>query len=524
MARTMNAMSGLSQELWPEALKHAVKLSNMLPTCTRNGESPVRKMEMCLHPNQQPPTYPSAVEWLQDVGSGHSQPRTYRGHDFKSPGMAITYALIEKLEDYSETIPNRVKIFKKSRVTKLIQDQCDELKVLGVEYENENGERKRLYGPVVLATGGYAADFSDSSLLKQYRPDVYGLATGVGQTMIMQVGGLCIDLDKVQVHPTGLVDPKEPDNKWKFLSAETLRGEGGLLLNAEGDRFCDELGHRDYVFSEIFKTKSPIRLVFNGKASSVLDFHTKHYYGRGLMRKMTGHELANDIGCGKDKLKKVLENYNDTAAGKRKDPYGKKYFHNLPLDINDNNFHVALVTQVLHFTVGGAEITDRAQVLHARSKEPFDGLYACGELAGGVHGANRLGGSSLLGSGDSASQCLFQNLLKHGVSTASKRLPIISFHIDPSSHGHFVVDTAEKKSSPTQFSVPTKEFTLDEVSQHNKNADCWVIVKNLVMDVTNFLNGHPGGVNAIFNAAGREATAEFEMLHENRVIPKNACE
>ncbi|ODQ69190.1 hypothetical protein LIPSTDRAFT_76438 [Lipomyces starkeyi NRRL Y-11557] len=112
---------------------------------------------------------------------------------------------------------------------------------------------------------------------------------------------------------------------------------------------------------------------------------------------MTGHELANDIGCGKDKLKKVLENYNDTAAGKRKDPYGKKYFHNLPLDINDNNFHVALVTQVLHFTVGGAEITDRAQVLHARSKEPFDGLYACGELAGGVHGANRLGGSSLLG-------------------------------------------------------------------------------------------------------------------------------
>ncbi|KAK9319979.1 FAD binding domain-containing protein [Lipomyces orientalis] len=522
----------------------------------------------------------AAVEWLQDVFKldltlvsrlgGHSQPRTHRGHDAKFPGMAITYALMEKLEDYAEGIPDRVKILKKARVTKLIQDPFDELKVLGVEYENEIGERKNLYGPVVLATGGYAADFTETSLLKKYRPDVYGLATtngthatGDGQKMIMQAGGHGIDLEKVQVHPTGLVDPKDPESKWKFLAAEALRGEGGLLLNTNGERFCDELGHRDYVSGEIFKTKGPIRLVLNGKASSALDFHTRHYSGRGLMRKMTGRELGEEIGCGDGKLKKIFEDYNAIAAGKKKDPYGKKYFHNLPLDINDDSFHVALVTPVLHFTMGGVDITDKAQVLHAQSKKPFDGLYACGEVAGGVHGANRLGGSSLLGcvvygrvAGDSAFQYLFQKLRNAGASSVSKRLGMISLHIDPVKPGQVLInwdsasscpgngelvpaaslstrssssasaaafstpESVEKKSDAKEFVIPTKEFTLEIVSTHNKKTDCWVVVKDLVMDVTNFLEDHPGGVNAIVNFAGRDATAEFEMLHEDRVIPK----
>lgn len=71
--------------------------------------------------------------------------------------------------------------------------------------------------------------------------------TGDGQKMVLDIGGNGIDLEKVQVHPTGLVDPKEPDAKVKFLAAEALRGVGGLLLDAEGNRFADELGHRDYV-------------------------------------------------------------------------------------------------------------------------------------------------------------------------------------------------------------------------------------------------------------------------------------
>ncbi|CCX06428.1 flavocytochrome c [Pyronema domesticum] len=513
-------------------------------------------------------TYKSAaaIEWLQDVFNldltlvsrlgGHSQPRTHRGHDAKFPGMAITYALMAKLEELAEKEPHRVKIIKKARVTKINKEGNN---VTGVDFEVD-GKTYTENGPVILATGGYAADFTESSLLKKHRPDVYDLpttngthATGDGQKMVMEIGGNGIDMDKVQVHPTGLVDPKDPNCKTKFLAAEALRGEGGLLLNAEGNRFCDELGHRDYVSGEMFKNKFPIRLILNSKASNVLDFHTRHYSGRGLMKKMTGAELAKEIGCGPAHLQKVFGEYNDIAAGKKKDPYGKKFFHNVPVDINDT-FHVALMQPVLHFTMGGIEINDKAQVLNAEGK-PFEGLFACGEVAGGVHGANRLGGSSLLGcvvygrvSGDSASEYLFQKVLSQGGSKAGARLNQISLHIDPNTPGRITVDWAgagaasssvsaastassgethpddspAPSTNPKEFTIPTKEFTMEEVAKHNKKDDVWVVVKDCVLDCTNFLEDHPGGVQAILNFAGRDATEEFAMLHDDEVIPKYA--
>ena len=227
--------------------------------------------------------------------------------------MAITYALMQRLEELAENEPERVQIIKKARVTGLNKDGN---KVLGVSYEF-GGETDTIEGPVVLATGGYAADFTETSLLKKWRPDTFDLAstngvhaTGDGQKMVMAIGGNGIDMDKVQVHPTGLVDPKDPGSKWKFLAAEALRGEGGLLLNGDGNRFCDELGHRDYVSGEMWKEKDkgkfPVRLVLNSKASNVLDFHTRHYSGRGLMKKMTGKELAKEIGCTPEHLQSTF--------------------------------------------------------------------------------------------------------------------------------------------------------------------------------------------------------------------------
>ncbi|KAG7102871.1 Fumarate reductase like protein [Verticillium longisporum] len=461
-------------------------------------------------------TYKSAaaVEWLQDVFNldltlvsrlgGHSQPRTH------------------PLEELAETEPTRVQIIKKARVVSLNKDGNT---ITGVKYEH-NGEEQDLDGPVVLATGGYAADFSDSSLLKQHRPDTFGLATtngshatGDGQKMVMAIGGNGIDMDKVQVHPTGLVDPKDPGSKWKFLAAEALRGEGGLLLNADGDRFCDELGHRDYVsgmmWKEKEKNKFPIRLILNSKASNTLDFHTRHYSGRGLMKKMTGEELAKEIGCKPEHLQKTFQTYNAIADGKQKDPWGKKFFHNLPVDINDD-FHVAVMEPVLHFTMGGIEINDKAQVLNQEQK-PFDGLFACGELAGGVHGANRLGGSSLLGcvvygrvAGDTASNYLFQKALT-GATGASARVGQISLHLDPSQPGRVTVEPPP----PLALLLPATPKRLD---------DLWVVVKGVVMDLSNWLEEHPGGPQAIMNFMGRDATEEFEMLHDDEVIPKYAPE
>jgi flavocytochrome c len=466
--------------------------------------------------------------------------------------MAITYALMQRLEELAETEPERVQIIKKARVTGLNKEGN---KINGVTYEF-GGESCTVEGPVILATGGYAADFTETSLLKKHRPDTFHLsstngvhATGDGQKMVMAIGGNGIDMDKVQVHPTGLVDPKDPGSKWKFLAAEALRGEGGLLLNADGDRFCDELGHRDYVSGEMWKEKDkgkfPIRLLLNSKASNVLDFHTRHYSGRGLMKKMTGEQLAKEIGCTPAHLQQTFTTYNEIADGKKKDPFGKKFFHNGPLDINDD-FHVAVMEPVLHFTMGGIEINDKAEILNSEGK-PFEGLYACGELAGGVHGANRLGGSSLLGcvvygrvAGDTASNYLFQKALQAS-SGAAQRLGQISLHIDPSQPGKIsvewngqagaaqpaqvsagpVVAAAEaapaKSSKPAAFTIPEKEFTMEEVAKHNTKDDLWVVVKGVVMDVSDWLDEHPGGPQAIMNFMGRDATEEFEMLHDDEV-------
>ena len=270
------------------------------------------------------------------------------------------------------------------------------------------------------------------------------------------------------------------------------------------------------------------------------------------MKKMTGRELAKEIGCGERHLQETLNDYNQIADGKKKDPYGKKFFHNLPFNIDDD-FHVALMQPVLHFTMGGIEINDKAQVLNSEGK-PFEGLFACGELAGGVHGANRLGGSSLLGcvvygrvAGDSASQYMFQKALSGGVSTAVQRLNQISLHIDPSQPGKVSVEwngqgasasrgtsgpSAQEKQSqnsagpvmkgsqsdsndpgkvskptdPKDFKIPAKEFSLEEVAKHNKKDDLWIAVKGIVLDVTNWLDEHPGGPQALFSHMGRDAT------------------
>lgn len=472
---------------------------------------------------------------------------------------------MQRLEELAEQYPERVQIIKKAKVTGLNKEGN---KVTGVTYTIDN-EPYTAEGPVVLATGGYAADFSETSLLKKHRPDTFHLsstngvhATGDGQKMVMAIGGNGIDLDKVQVHPTGLVDPKDPGSKWKFLAAEALRGEGGLLLNSDGNRFCDELGHRDYVSGEMWKEKDqgkfPIRLILNSKASKVLDFHTRHYSGRGLMKKMTGKELAKEMNCSAEKLQSTFNEYNDIAAGKKKDPFGKKFFHNWPINVDDD-FHVALMEPVLHFTMGGVEINDQAQVLNSEGK-PFEGLYACGELAGGVHGANRLGGSSLLGcvvygrvAGDSSSSYLFQQALS-GKTKAQSRLGQISLHLDPNQPGKISVEwgvpnnkhlmseahlseqpqtltapvashkdyssqptKSEKALKPVKFQIPETEYTLEEVAKHNKKDDLWVVVKGVVLNLSDWLDEHPGGPQAIMNFMGRDASEEFAMLHDDEV-------
>ncbi len=505
----------------------------------------------------------SAVEWIQDSFGvdlslvsrlgGHSQPRTHRGKEM-FPGMTITYALMEKYEDLCKAHPDKYQIVKKAAVTNVIMKDG---KAVGVEYTHE-GQKKTAHGPVILATGGYAADFTNTSLLKKYRPELMHLpttngdhCTGDGIKIVEALGGNTIHMDKVQVHPTGLVDLKEPEAKVKFLAAEALRGVGGLLLDANAQRFADELGHRDYVTGQMWKNKGPFRLVLNSKAGKEIEWHCKHYVGRGLMKHYkNGAELAKDIGVSVSVLDETFKKYNEVARNKNC-PFGKKFFHNLPFDVNDS-FWVSIVTPVLHFTMGGININEKSEVLSRNAVIP--GLFACGEVAGGVHGANRLGGSSLLGcvvygrvAGATASAYLTKEL------SSSRRAGQVAGHLQGaplqiSFNGVHVAVSFDGQPSVAAPSAPVavaeekpaakqpqklKEYTLDEVKKHNTEKDCWVVVNGQVLDVTSFLPDHPGGKKAILLYAGKDATEEcnflslillVNMLHKPEVVEKYAPE
>jgi len=128
------------------------------------------------------------------------------------------------------------------------------------------------------------------------------------------------------VHPTGLVKPDDPDAKVKFLAAEALRGVGGLVLDAHGKRFANELGRRDYVTGEMWKNKPPFRLCLNKAASDEIIWHAKHYTGRGVMKYYSsGAELAKDMGVTLQTLIDTHEQHYQAAKKQEKDPDGGSF-------------------------------------------------------------------------------------------------------------------------------------------------------------------------------------------------------
>merc|ERR1719262_522430 len=233
------------------------------------------------------------------------------------------------------------------------------------------------------------------------------------------IGANSLDLEWVQVHPTGLVKPDDPDAKVKFLAADALRGVGGLVFDAKGKRFANELGRRDYVTGEMWKNTPPFRLVLNKAASTEIMWHCKHYTGRGVMKYYaSGTDLAKDMGIDVQVLVDEHQKHYEAAKNAEKDPEGgswpaypsgkswdecsgktgsgKKFYHNV-IDgsrVKTEEFYVAIITPVIHYCMGGLETTVKGECV--RNDKALPGLYVAGEAAGGVHGNNRLGGNSLL--------------------------------------------------------------------------------------------------------------------------------
>merc|ERR1711988_883922 len=334
---------------------------------------------------------------------------------------------------------------------------------------------------------------------------------------------------------------------------------GGLVFDKDGKRFANELGRRDYVTGEMWKNKPPFRLCLNKAASEEIHWHCKHYTGRGVMKFYeNGADLAKDMGVALSVLEETHELHYNAAKKTEKDPdggswpaypsgkswdeasgktgSGKKFYHNIipGSAVKSEPFYVAIITPVIHYCMGGLEIDVDSAVVNANGKA-IPGLYCAGEIAGGVHGNNRLGGNSLLDCvvfgrvagrhcakymlGDDMKPVSLIELPGGGLTgeVSGSKMAGGSYEDGMNKGGGAAAGGA---AAPAAAAGGGKSITKEEVASHNSKSSCWVILHDRVLDVTDFLKDHPGGELAILTFAGKDATEEFDMIHPPDVIEK----
>jgi flavocytochrome c len=469
-----------------------------------------------------------AVTWLMERANvdlsllaqlgGHSYKRTHR----PSNGMAgaeIMYQMQKAVRAYEKT--GKLAILVDTKVTQLVMENDQ---VVGVMCESTvDGSVQEIRADnVILATGGFASDRSQGSYLDQNRPEYMSFpatagdfSTGDGITLATALGAATRDMDKIQIHPTGWVDPTDPSNPTKMLAAELMRGVGGILLSPiSGERFCNELGTRAYVTDKMLQhdpkyaktgkwdTRSEVptfNLVLSSAATA--DGGKKHvdlYAHKGLLTRVEGLDgLSKHTGIAKVTLEKTIRNYQK-AAQKGEDEFGKTEFRGIPMkDLSSEVFYVGTVTPVLHYCMGGIKIDTEGNVLR-EDGAAIPGLHAAGEVTGGVHGNNRLGGNSLL-------ECtVFGTIVgqKIPVKEGPSRLAIAV--------------PRSRKTDTKSSELPV--ITMEELAKHNTEEDLWVAVHGVVYDFTEFAHEHPAGFQSIFDLAGTDGTEAFTAVHNQGML------
>ncbi|RNE95120.1 putative NADH-dependent fumarate reductase, partial [Trypanosoma conorhini] len=285
----------------------------------------------------------------------------------------------------------------------------------------DGAKSKILADAVILTTGGFSNDKTSDSLLREFAPQLSGFpttngpwATGDGVKLARRLGATLVDMDKVQLHPTGLIDPKDPASATKYLGPEALRGSGGVLLNKRGERFVNELDLRSAVSKAIMDQGDEYPgsngstfafCVLNDAAVKLFGVNAHAFYWKrvGLFVKVnTLEELAELIKCPAENVRSTLEAYEELSKTSRQCPKTRKSVY--PCVVGPQGpFYVAFVTPSVHYTMGGCLISPAAEIQMEGSdssffghRRPILGLFGAGEVTGGVHGRNRLGGNSLL--------------------------------------------------------------------------------------------------------------------------------
>lgn len=332
-----------------------------------------------------------SVDWLislgadmSDVGklAGSSQKRTHRpnGGAAIGPHLIAVLSKAVKAEDIS--------IRTRNEVTALMENGG---KVTGVKVNTPGGAYSIKAKAVIIATGGFGANLS---MVGQYRPELSGFntsnhygATGDAFEWVSYLNVPLVHMDQIQIHPTG-------ETGSHLLITEAVRGNGAILVNLEGTRFANEMWTRDKLSEAILsQTGRKAFIIFDQSVRESLSA-IENYSQQGLLTAADSPvQLAECLNLPADTFAGTMDKYKNYQIAGKDDDFGRST-EEMPRPLDTAPYYAIEVEPVLHHTMGGIKINPRAEVVD-NAGNAIPGLYAAGEVTGGVHGGNRLGGNAV---------------------------------------------------------------------------------------------------------------------------------
>ena len=338
-----------------------------------------------------------AIEWLASIGAdvknvgafgGASVKRIHRPVNADGKVTAVGAYIVPILEKNLQD--RNVQFLFDTTANEIIMKDG---KAVGIKATGKDGNKVTINAKsVVIATGGFGAN---AEMVEKYKPELKGFATtnaegaqGQGIEMATAVGAATVDMDQIQIHPT--VHIEEDGNA--HLITEGLRGDGAILVNAEGKRFYDEVSTRDKVSAAIIAQpdKSAWLVVDQSMVdkSAVIAGYIKSGY---TVTGATYEELAKAMGVDETTFVSTMNTWNQAVEAKSDAEFNRTSFAN---PLTTAPYYAIKITPAVHHTMGGIVINPKAEVLNEKG-EVISGLFAAGEVTGGVHGANRLGGNAV---------------------------------------------------------------------------------------------------------------------------------
>ncbi len=329
------------------------------------------------------------VEWLINLGTdlsdvgrmgGASVNRAHR----PTGGAAVGGHLTEILHE--QALERGVEILLNSEVIK-INGNADAVE--GVIVKTDQGEYTIEAKAVIVASGGFGAN---NELVASFDPALKGYGTtnhpGATGDVVDFAKGLdvsYVDMKEIQTHPTVM-----PSNN--YMITEAVRGNGAILVNRDAKRFVNELETRAVVSDAQLAQEGASSFLFFDQTVRESLAAIEGYYKKGfLFEGETIEELAEIIEVDAATLTETVATYNAYVAAGEDQDFARQ---DLPTTLENGPYYAVEVAPAVHHTMGGVEINIDGMVMNS-SGEPIAGLFAAGEVTGGVHGNNRLGGNAL---------------------------------------------------------------------------------------------------------------------------------